>query len=192
MNKTVYFEELDSETKIALSTIEDKGLDFNKWKRCNTEENRFVIFELEKKDVIFKMIKDKGIRDSDINALIDLAGIKYFPKLYAFREQKYLIMEKAKGVSLHDLLILKQISKEELQIIKEQVLDAYTEMLTRKRDDPDFKLEHIFWDAENQKITWIDLGSCDELVIYFPSKEEMIEEFEERFKEDLIEYEVQI
>ena len=190
LNKTVYFEELDSETKIAISNIEDKGLDFDKWKRCNTEENRSVIFELEEKDIIFKMFKEK---DSDINALIDLAGIKYFPKLYAYREHKYLIMEKAKGVSLHDLLILEKITNEELQLIKEQVLDAYTEMLTRKRDDHDFKLEHIFWDAENQKITWIDLGSCDELSIYFPSKEEMIEEFEERFKEDLIDdYEVQI
>ncbi|MGE8037907.1 hypothetical protein [Lysinibacillus sp. NPDC093692] len=192
MNKTVYFEELDSETKMALLATVDKGLDYDKWKKCNTEENRSVIFELEEKDIIFKVLKEKGVRDVDINALIDLSGIKYFPKLYAYSERKYLFMEKAKGVSLHDLLLRKQISNEELQLIKDQVLDAYTEMLNRKRDEHDFKLEHIFWDTENQKLTWIDLGFCEELVIYLPSKEKMIEKFEEQFKEELIYYGVQI
>ena len=192
MNTTNYFEQLDTETKAIIQNCVDGDSSSNRWERCLTEENRSEIFEIKGKNVILKMFKPKGVNDQDIEALTDLAGVKYFPKLYAYSKKKYLFMEKAKGVSLHDLLIGKQISNEVLQLIKEQVLDAYAEMLTRKRDDHDFKLEHIFWDEENQKITWIDLGICDELVIYLPSKEGMIKKFEEQFNEELVYYGVQI
>lgn len=187
MNTTNYFEELDTETKAIIQNCVDGDNSSDKLKRCFTEENRSVIYEIEGKNVILKMFLPKGARDQDIEALTDLAGIKYFPKLYAYSENKYLFMEKAKGVSIDELLESGQITREKLQIIKEQVLDAYHEMLDRKRDDHDFKLEHIFWDEESKLITWIDLGICDKLFDY-PSKEEMVENFREYFEEDLSYY----
>ena len=192
MNTTDYFEELDTETKAIIQNCVDGDNSSDRWKRCLTEGNRSEIFEIEGKDVILKIFLPKGARDQDIEALTDLAGIKYFPKLYAYSKKKYLFMEKAKGVSIHDLLMNGQITHEKLQIIKEQVLDAYQEMLTRKRDDHDFKFEHIFWDEESQLITWIDLGICDKLVVYYPSKEEMIENFCEYFEEKLSYYGLKI
>ncbi|AUD12386.1 hypothetical protein CW734_00470 (plasmid) [Planococcus sp. MB-3u-03] len=55
--------------------------------RIKTENNRSVIYELAGHNVILKVMLDKGRNDYDIDALIDLEDIDYFPKLYAYKEK---------------------------------------------------------------------------------------------------------
>ncbi|MGE7857892.1 hypothetical protein ACQKNI_17520 [Bacillus sp. NPDC094064] len=47
---------------------------------------------------------EKAARDSDIQALLDLNGIDFFPALYAYEEGAFLIMEKVGGKDISQLI----------------------------------------------------------------------------------------
>jgi len=192
MKTTHHFEKLDDETKeIILKYGEREAIDPYVMQRLDTEMNRSIIYEITGKNIILKKILPKGVNDEDINALIDLDGIEYFPKLYAYKERQYLFMEKAQGISLPDI-INSGVTKAELRKIKELLIDAFGKMLDRKRRDWDFKLEHIFWSEENNKLTWIDLGLCDKHPLPYPSKEDELQEFEKELKRSFRSYGVKI
>ena len=185
MKTTQHFEKLSKETRdlIVMASENRKAQDQAVVQKLNIEENRSRIYELIGKNIILKVLLPKGTRDEDINALIDLDGIEYFPKLYAYEEGKYLFMEKAQGVSLPDFIRLAEDN--ELDNIKRLLLDALGKMIDRKRYDWDFKLEHIFWSRENKKLTWIDFSICETYSTPYPSKKEVLEEFEQYFKKEL-------
>ena len=134
---------------------------------------RSIVYEFAQR-YILKEYKEKGKRDSDIKALLDLDGISYFPELYVYKEFDYLIMEKAKGECLHNLLRDGSITEIELQKILEQLIDATTLALENNRYDYDFKLEHLFWDGET--IMLVDLGICDKITVFYPSFDDMIDQ----------------
>lgn len=175
MEKTKHFDELDEKVKLI---IDEYGKDETIKRDIYLKEfaNRSSIYELGMGNVILKKLSIKGQKDNDISALKDLDGIDYFPKLYAYKNGSYLFMEKAKGIDLVEV-IESGVDKATLKQIKELLVDAFSQMITRKRKDWDFKLEHIFWSEEDSKLTWVDLGICD--VFNYPHKS--IEDEIERF-----------
>ncbi|PKG46528.1 MULTISPECIES: hypothetical protein [unclassified Planococcus (in: firmicutes)] len=159
--------------------------------RIKTENNRSVIYELAGHNVILKVMLDKGRNDYDIDALIDLEDIDYFPKLYAYKEREYLFMEKARGMSLPEF-IESGATDQELKIVLTSLLKALDTMLDRNRIDWDLKLEHFYWDKENEHLTWIDLGLCEKSMPLYPSKEENIINFKNFFENELSYYNIEI
>ena len=149
--------------------------------------NRSTVYEIYNGKYILKQLVGNGKRDSDINALLDLEGIEYFPKLYAYKEFEYLIMEKVEGACLRDLLETKNITETELLTISKKLEDATRIALEKKRFDDDFKIEHLYWDKENQNLRLIDLGLYDQIT-YYPSFEDMIANRVDYFKDELIMY----
>lgn len=188
MKKTKHFNDLEVEFQKQLlnSTVNDHGFLFGSYLGFTplSATNRSSVFTVYNDKYILKVLRDNGKNDNDIGALLALDGIKYFPKLFAYKEKEYLLMEKAKGISLPKLII-KGVNDMEIDAIKEQLLDAYSLMIGLGYKDWDFKLEHIFWDRKNERLTWIDLGICEEYKIDIPSKDELIKNFEKRFLEEL-------
>lgn len=163
MIKTNNFNTLPLKIK---NLLESKTIDLNvllndnMFKKLETAENRSYIFEIDDSNLIIKYFNDKGKRDSDIEALLELDGIKYFPTIFAYEKNEYVIMERASGEGL-DKLLIKPIDKKILFIIKEQVKEATELSLQRNRYDWDFKLEHLYWDKNLQELKVIDLGLFD-------------------------------
>lgn len=161
METTEHFNKINATTKDNIRNIANNNGGGYKLEFLNPFEcNRAQVFELVGENVIFKKFEPKGKEDSDIAALKDLDGIDYFPKLYAYEDREYLFMEKAEGVNLPTYLASKP-PKKEVGLIKEKMVDAFTQMLSRNRRDWDFKLEHFFWSPKNQRLMWIDMSICD-------------------------------
>ncbi|WP_139136380.1 hypothetical protein [Oceanobacillus sp. E9] len=126
--------------------------------KIDTTGNRSIVYELYNFNLIFKQLTDKSRRDSDIGALLDLDGINYFPRLYCYKEEDYLVMDKVSGERLSKLLEHKNISNKDLCLIKCQYLDAVNQALHRNRYDWDMKLDHFYWDKEKKHLMLIDFG----------------------------------
>lgn len=177
MIKTNHYETLPSEVKeILADNINFTYLSTNgAFIRLKTKENRSVIFEIKGYDIIIKWLLPKGQRDADIDALLDLDGIGYFPKLYAYQQMTYLIMEKAMGESVDLLIEEDRISDEELRYIREEYTNSVIKSKERKRFDWDFKLEHLLWDKKKNELKIVDLGLYDP---YLLSDNSFVEELE--------------
>lgn len=181
METTKHFKNLDAHVQNIIKSSEGKqikGIHFVEF------ANRSDIYEITNENIILKVASERARRDSDAEALIDLEGIEYFPRLYAYEEKKYLFMEKAQGINLVDF-IQSGCSEDELDEIKTLILDAFGKMLDRERMDNDFKLEHIFWSKENNKLTWIDLGICDKYPLELQNKTNELTEFEQHLDEQI-------
>ncbi|MFD2443710.1 hypothetical protein ACFSO7_06895 [Bacillus sp. CGMCC 1.16607] len=182
MKKTKHFEKLSKETQEIINKFGVEGIpDAAVMRKLHIEENRSVLFEIVDKAIILKVFLTKGKRDKDIDALIDLDGIEYFPKLYAYHSGEYLFMEKAQGLPLPEYF--KQgASIDDVNKFRDLLLDAFIKMVDRNRRDWDFKLEHVFWSQETKKLTWIDLGCCETYSPLSQIKEKDIEEFSGKFE----------
>lgn len=141
---------------INLSTL----LNDNMFNKLETAENRSIIFEINNSNLIVKFFKDKGKRDFDIEALLDLDGIKYFPTIFAYEKHEYVIMERALGKRLDEVLINRP-DENVILMIKERFKEATELALQKNRYDWDFKLEHLYWDENSQELKLIDLGLFD-------------------------------
>ncbi|MBJ7932238.1 hypothetical protein COL82_22475 [Bacillus toyonensis] len=145
---------MDLKTELQLS----RNADF---KPLTNQGNRSIVFEVLNANLIIKWLTEKGKRDSDIEALLDLDGIDYFPKLYAYQKGTFLVMEKARGKDIDWLLEHKLITDFELDMVRDQFEDAVKLGIQKGRYDWDTKLEHFFWDAETKKLKLIDFSLYD-------------------------------
>lgn len=182
MKTTTNFNYLSTKAKELINEF-GNGIPQN-LKALPSDGNRSLTYELVGEDIILKVLKPKGKRDSDIQALLDLDGIEYFPKLYAYQEGKFLFMEKAQGTCIPEL-IKAGITDTELKCVKIALLDAQNKMIDRKRVDADLKLEHFFWSQHNQKLTWIDLGINDKFDTLYPSREYYLNNLGDFYSEQL-------
>ncbi|MFM9280946.1 protein kinase family protein [Paenibacillus jiagnxiensis] len=164
MKTTEFIKNLPADLRSVLETG-DNTLFFNEcsFDLMSTQANRAWLFEIEGYDLVFKSFTPKGKRDYDIDALKDLQGIAYFPVLYAYEEQEFLIMQKVPGQDIQILMKNGMLSEEELEKIREQYKKAMGLAIERKRYDWDMKLEHLFWDKETQRLMLIDFGEYDVL-----------------------------
>ncbi|MFB5269354.1 hypothetical protein ACE41H_21580 [Paenibacillus enshidis] len=162
MKTTEFIKNLPSDLRSVLETG-DRNLFFNKISLdpMPIRANRAWLFEIAEYDLVFKRFTPKGKRDYDIDALKDLQGIAYFPVLYAYEEQEFLIMQKVPGQDIESLMENGMLSEEELEKIREQYKKAMRLAIERKRYDWDMKLEHLFWDKETQRLMLIDFGEYD-------------------------------
>lgn len=125
--------------------------------------NRADIFEVVSDErLIVKWYKPTGKRDFDILALLKLQGINHIPKLYAYQEYSFLVMEKAKGKSLTQQLLDQSITESELVDIRNQYEETMTAVIQKGLFDWDFKLEHIFWDKDDRQVMLVDFGEYSE------------------------------
>ncbi|WP_098743237.1 AarF/UbiB family protein [Paenibacillus sp. EZ-K15] len=123
--------------------------------------NRGFISEIVGHDLVIKKFNDKGKYDSDIIALNSLQNLNCIPRIYCYREKSFLVMEKAKGISLIDIVEYK-IEVDHNQIIS-SYKNAYLQVLNRGWQDFDLKLEHIYWDITSERIMFIDFGQYGKL-----------------------------
>lgn len=169
------FDSLLSDKKESIKSITE-GPKFDiSWNRLHKEQNRSIIFYSEEFNLVYKFFRDKGKRDKDIEALLALDKSKYFPKVYAFKEKEFVIMEKVSGDTLDS--ILRVLSEEEKEDLKIQLYSALNDMLDSGWYDYDYKEEHIFWDRENKKLMWIDLGLCSPIDLEDKNKIHRIRQF---------------
>jgi len=152
-NLPLEIQELLENKNINLNTL----LSDNMFKKLESAENRSIIFEINNSNLIVKYFKDKGKRDCDIEALLDLDGIKYFPTIFAYENHEYVIMERALGKRVDEVL-MNRLDENVILMIKERFKEATELALQRNRYDWDFKLEHLYWDANSQELKLIDLG----------------------------------
>ncbi|MER1958816.1 MAG: hypothetical protein ABS942_15645 [Solibacillus sp.] len=173
---TENFKKLSVEAQNSIKSYTEKSVMDETWYKLQTEQNRSLIFCSDKHNLVLKVMIGKGKSDKDIESLTALSESDYFPNLYAFEEREFLIMDKALGKDLSDIKWV--ISEDELEKVKLNLYNALSDMLDVNRYDWDFKEEHIFWDIENSKLTWIDLGICDPAVISTKAdKERKIQSF---------------
>ncbi|ODP26008.1 hypothetical protein PTI45_04644 [Paenibacillus nuruki] len=150
--------------------------------RSNSDK-RAIIFMDDLNNLVYKEFMKRGKSDADITALLHLQGNPFVPKLYIYEKRDFLIMEKAPGESLLDLIRNKSLTLEELTEIRNQY-----EILVKSISDSgwsyvDFKLEHLFWDSTAKQATLIDYSignefdsSRVEIIQYL--KEESIKHFD--------------
>lgn len=172
MKVTKYFKELDTELQNILNEYKPtNGFATACLLGCNpiASRSRSEVSSVFKDQYVLKELLESGQNDSDINALLILDNVEFFPKLYAYYEREYLIMEYVDGESLHD--IFQSLSFEELDNIRKQYITATRYTMDKKLYDNDFKLEHIIWNRETKKIKLIDLGLYDPVNKFFPSYE---------------------
>lgn len=186
MKTTGYFSELTEDEQYKITSWGNQNM-AGTLTQIPANNNRSMVYEIDESNIILKYFTPKGKNDSDIEALLNLKDSKYFPKLYAYKEREYLFMEKARGLDI-PTHISNGISNEELKFIREEAIQAFSEMLDCLQEDNDFKLEHIFWCTNEKKLTWIDLGICDSISIMYPSKEEKLRGFYENITEELSHY----
>ncbi|WP_099301765.1 hypothetical protein [Bacillus sp. Marseille-P3800] len=184
MELTKHFYTLTLETQEKLASLTKGSLEH--FERLNTEENRSVIFKVNGEPLILKKFTSKGRRDSDIGALLDLDGIKYFPKMYCYELLNYLVMDEVMGENLEELLRNKAINDNEMVLIREQYKEAVELAIDKGRYDWDFKLEHLIWDQEKSRLQLIDLGIYDPHVVRSnESRERDINDALEHFEEEV-------
>ena len=159
MQVTKYFHGLPKESQNIIYSYGNERILGESIKIIQNNIKRSIIFDLNGKDIILKKLLSKGKGDNDIHALLDLNDSPYFPTIFAYKTRDFLFIEKAKGRPLPEIL-KKGICLTELKIILGHLVKAKRAMMDVNRYDYDFKLEHIFWDKENKKVTWIDLGIC--------------------------------
>lgn len=132
------------------------------FKKLASQGNRGIVYEIVGFDLVVKWIQgEKAAKDSDIQALLDLNGVDFFPTLYAYEESAFLVMEKVSGKDIVQLIQQGLITDGELIMVKDQYRDAVSIGIQKKRYDWDFKLEHLFWDQKAKKLKIIDLGLWD-------------------------------
>lgn len=156
MIKTKYFEELPIELKEKINNGGLHSLYEFEARPFEVTNNRNEVFEILNYNLVLKELISKAKQAKDIEVLLILQGSEYFPKLYAYVHEFSLLMSKAKGESINKLRGI--IEKEEIPLIIEQYTEACNIIGSMGYFDVDFKLEHIYWDRENQQLTLIDFG----------------------------------
>ncbi|MCU5063567.1 hypothetical protein OB986_20305 [Bacillus cereus] len=165
MKTTHHFNDLPEEIKTLLTnSMNLYELEINPaFRKLSLQGNRGIVFEIVGFDLVIKWVQGKsGAKDSDIKALLDLDGVFYFPKLYAYEERNFLVMEKVKGQDIVQLVQKNLITDDELRMVKVHYKDAVSIGIQKKRYDWDIKLEHLYWDHKAKKLKIIDLGFWDE------------------------------
>lgn len=150
----------------------------------NGSRSEIEELQLENESLILKRFTTKGSIDQDIEALNKLQGSSFYPKLYAYKDSYFLLMEKVKGTSLENLLINKKIDISELKIVKEQYLLSVKEAAFEQLINYDEKLDQIFWEPDQNKLSVIDLGLFDTLLPQVQSIEDVIQRSSEWFDKE--------
>ncbi|MGF9850374.1 hypothetical protein ABHN09_02085 [Bacillus paramobilis] len=188
MKTTHHFNDLPGEIKTLLTNSMDLfELEINPaFRKLSSQGNRGIVFEIVGSDLVIKWIQGKnGAKDSDIKALLDLDGVVYFPKLYAYEERSFLVMEKVKGQDIAQLVRENLITDAELRMVKLHYKDAVSIGIQKKRYDWDIKLEHLYWDQKANKLKIIDLGFWDEFNLPSNSTTNSINQSIETFDREL-------
>ncbi|MCO5386980.1 MAG: AarF/UbiB family protein [Desulfosporosinus sp.] len=138
-----------------------------------------TVFDLPGGDLVIKLFNAKGIKGNyfDYIFLEALQGLESVPKLYAYAEKKFVVMEKIKGITLGDYYLNNRgfpLKVEEL------ITRAISEFFERKIVLIDIKVDnHIYWIEDKKQIKFIDFGVCDDCSI-------MSEKFIQDFKAQTI------
>lgn len=117
--------------------------------------------------VIKKMIsaRHEDEAQNEINAMIDLQGIKSVPVLYAYdKDHKILIMEKVKGLNL---MAYCKNNSTPIEKYRSLLKDEMYQMLERGWIYTDVKIEHILITNEGT-LKIIDYGMVEKPVINHP------------------------
>ncbi|PGR09156.1 AarF/UbiB family protein [Priestia megaterium] len=116
------------------------------------------VFQIED-DICIKVFFKSSQNKNDHVALSALQGIPSVPEIYAYAEEKFIVLERVKGQSIDDYVDknralppnLEELIKNELHLMKDKNY-FFT----------DFKLgEHTFWIKETQSVKFVDFGLMD-------------------------------
>ncbi|WP_214772614.1 hypothetical protein [Exiguobacterium sp. s39] len=182
---TKKFEHLSEETKEA-SSNKMNLLEKHNYTPYLIDGSRSDIenISFNNENLILKVFTAKGKQDQDIEALLKLEDSSFYPTLYAYKKNHFLLMEKVNGISLEELLINKKIDLTQLKIIKEQYLLSVHEAASKYLDNVDKKLDQIFWDSSQKKLKVIDLGFFEQFFIQVQTLEDVIQESSSWFDEE--------
>ena len=168
MEKTDSYQTLSSELQnfivaLDLDSVSSNKINNSELTLINQTGNRSIVYVLKSQNIILKILKRP--RDEDIPALLKLGNKQFFPNLYAHGFTKnnnaYLFMEQAQGIPFSQI---KQLSSTNIVKIKKQFSEAVDAMINANMCDNDLKAEHLFWDNDQNQLTWIDLGLCDSVL----------------------------
>jgi len=116
----------------------------------------------ETDDIVIKRFKASAIiagYDRDHIPLLQLQGLSCVPVLYAYLEQRYVIMEKVTGKPLGEYIEDPQNLPSDLIT---RIQTSLLEIAERKWTCPDLKvMEHIYWDSNLKTMKLIDYGVLD-------------------------------
>lgn len=120
------------------------------------------VYNVLNTDYVIKFFNEKAVAGKylDYIYLERLQGIDAVPILYAYANNKFMVMEKIKGIPILDYL---DKNGKYPKGIKKFIQDSLMQISKRKIVPYDLKVtEDIFWVEEEQKIKLIDFGTCDE------------------------------
>lgn len=121
------------------------------------EGNDAEVYGFHQYAVKFKKINGGVLNDSEI--LKKIGDISTFPRLYAYKEDEYIIMERVKGMTLGELGLK---SMEQLRFLPEELkhglLQGIEQCFHRSVVPHDIHLHNVMYSEEENKLWIIDVG----------------------------------
>lgn len=179
MSKLIIINPIPYAVKDICEEVIDKGMNARLSMKCIGQGSHSTVYQFPGGDLVIKIFNLKAIRGNylDYKYLLKLQDIDCVPKIYAYAENKFVVMEMAKGLSLSEYY--KKYKKLPDNFLEVMSIAVY-EIAERKCIHPDLKIgEHVFWDDSTQTVKIIDYGVFDDY-------NHMPDDFVKGFADDII------
>lgn len=128
-----------------------------------------MVYNVPEQDYVIKFFNNKAILEGHLDYIYlkVLQGLYTVPVLYAYVENKFVVIEKIKGITIGDYY---DMYKTFPPNIKKLIRNAIEEFFDKKIVPNDLKIsEHIFWMEDKKTIRIIDFGDYSDCSIMSPT-----------------------